>query len=73
VIYGVAGAARGTLDLSMLTAAQGFVLRGDAAGDFAGFSVASAGDLNGDGIDDLIVGAHGGDDGGNYAGDAYVI
>jgi len=73
VIYGQAGATRGTLDLSTLTAAQGFVIQGDAAGDQAGRSVSGAGDVNGDGIDDLIVGAPLGDDGGFDAGEAYVI
>ena len=73
VIYGQAGATRVTLDLSTLTAAQGFIIQGDAAGDLAGRSVAGAGDVNGDGIDDLIVGAPFGDDGGTDAGEAYVI
>ncbi len=73
VVYGVAGSTRGTLDLTGLTAAQGFIIQGDAAGDQAGFSVSAAGDVNGDGIDDLIVGAPYGDNGGNYAGEAYVI
>ena len=39
----------------------------------AGFSVSSAGDVNGDGFDDLIVGAPCGDDGGTDAGEAYVV
>ncbi len=73
VIYGQAGVTRGTLDLSTLTATQGFIIQGDAAFDNAGQSVSSAGDVNGDGIDDLIVGAHNGDDGGDSAGEAYVI
>ena len=36
-------------------------------------SVSSAGDVNGDGFDDLIVGAPNGDDGGTNAGEAYVV
>jgi Ca2+-binding RTX toxin-like protein len=73
VIYGVAGTARGTVDLTGLTAAQGFIIQGDETQDIAGRGVSSAGDVNGDGIDDVIVGARGGDDGGSYAGEAYVI
>ena len=42
------------------------------ADDRAGGSVSSAGDVNGDGFDDLIVGAPFGDDGGLDAGEAYV-
>jgi Ca2+-binding RTX toxin-like protein len=73
VIYGQAGSSRGLLDLSTLSPSQGFIIQGDAAGDFAGYSVSAAGDVNGDGIDDLIVGAHYGDDGGTNAGEAYVV
>ncbi len=64
---------RGPLDLTGLTAADGFIIIGDAAGDFAGISVSDAGDVNGDGIYDLIVGAYSGDDGGTDAGEAYVV
>ena len=34
------------------------ILNGQSAGDEFGASVASAGDFNGDGLDDVIVGAH---------------
>ena len=37
--------------------AGGFVINGQFTGEHSGFSVASAGDVNGDGLDDLIVGA----------------
>ncbi len=47
-------------------------LSGAAAGDFFGLSVAPAGDVNGDGYDDVIVGAPGSDAGGMDAGRAYV-
>ncbi len=71
VIYG--GATGTNIDLSTLTSEQGFIIQGDSSGDDAGTSVSSAGDVNGDGFDDLIVGAPSGDDGGVSAGEAYVI
>src|SRR5262249_49923597 len=51
-----------------------FRIDGAAVGDQAGYSVASAGDFNGDGFGDLIIGAPGADpDGNTDAGSAYVI
>ncbi|MCB9992109.1 MAG: FG-GAP repeat protein [Hyphomicrobiaceae bacterium] len=66
-------AAFGTIDLSTLDPADGFVIQGDAAGDIMPSSVSAAGDVNGDGVGDLIVGTWHGDDGGTDAGEAYVI
>ncbi|TQV79645.1 integrin alpha [Denitrobaculum tricleocarpae] len=72
VIFGTADGV-GDIDLSSLAPEDGFIIQGDAAGDAAGRSVSSAGDVNGDGFDDLIVGAVSGDDGGYNAGEAYVV
>jgi hypothetical protein len=64
----------GTIDLDAIAAGTGgYKLAGDAAGDYAGRSVSSAGDINGDGFADLIVGADGHDTGGLNAGAAYVV
>ncbi|SHE22346.1 Flagellar hook-length control protein FliK [Bathymodiolus brooksi thiotrophic gill symbiont] len=53
---------------------QGFVINGKNAGDWSGTSVSTAGDVNGDGLDDLIVGAHNADlSGKTDAGKSYVI
>jgi hypothetical protein len=47
---------------------------GEAAGDMLGSSAASAGDVNGDGVPDIIVGAPGADPGGRKdAGSAFVF
>ena len=61
-------------DLATLTPAQGFKILGVAGGDNAGCSVSIAGDVNGDGIDDLIIGANAADPGDRYnAGQAYLV
>ncbi|GLQ23912.1 hypothetical protein GCM10007853_17860 [Algimonas ampicilliniresistens] len=67
------GSGRQVIDLTSLTVLQGFIIQGDTIGDRTGFSVSSAGDVNGDGFDDLIIGARWGDDGGDFAGEAYVV
>ena len=52
------------LDLSDISTAEGITIQGDKGGDRAGGSVSSAGDVNGDGFEDLIVGARAGDQAG---------
>jgi Ca2+-binding RTX toxin-like protein len=77
VIFGKASGFGAAVDLGTVAAgAGGFVIHGQDVGDQSGFSVASAGDINGDGFGDLIIGAYGGDAAGNskaVAGDSYVI
>jgi len=51
----------------------GFVINGAAVEDRSGFSVSSAGDVNNDGFDDLIVGAFGADPNGSNSGASYVV
>lgn len=75
----------GTFDLSALNSSNpgspaGLIINGiDPAliaggGDFSGASVSPAGDFNHDGVDDLIIGARGGDPNGTFsAGEAYVV
>ena len=55
------------IDLGDLDGTTGFRLNG-VEYDQSGISVASAGDVNGDGYDDLIVGARGADPNGHYSG-----
>ncbi|NJM75256.1 MAG: hypothetical protein HC852_05060 [Acaryochloridaceae cyanobacterium RU_4_10] len=58
VIFGQQGSGRETpLNLANFTGNMGFVLSGLAAGDGLGWSVSGAGDLNADGVDDLLIGA----------------
>jgi len=61
------------IELSSLDGTNGFAIRGIAASDESGWSVSGAGDVNGDGIDDLIVGAPKADRDGATSGQSYVI
>lgn len=53
--------------------AGGVVLNGEAMSDSAGYSVSSAGDVNGDGMQDLIIGANGADPNGAESGRSDVV
>jgi Ca2+-binding RTX toxin-like protein len=73
--YAVFGKSDGTaVELSDVAAGiGGFVINGVGAYDGAGISVSSAGDVNGDGLDDLIVGAEGDDPNGGDSGASFVV
>ena len=68
-VYLVYGPVAGTLDL----ANADVKLTGEAEGDGAGFRVGGAGDVDGDGLDDVLVGAWFNAEGGTSAGATYLI
>jgi hypothetical protein len=59
------------MDFSLSDADASFL--GEHANDVSGWPVASAGDVNGDGLDDFLIGARFNEDGGNDAGQTYLI
>jgi Ca2+-binding RTX toxin-like protein len=73
VVFGAAGGFGANLNLSALNGTNGFQISGEAAGDVSGRSVSGAGDVNGDGFADLIVGAYGADPNGSFSGASYVL
>ena len=65
-----------TIDLASLNGTNGFRIDGIDAEDELGWSVASAGDVNGDSLDDLIIGAYradGEDNSSGGSGESYVV
>ncbi|BBK31414.1 FG-GAP repeat protein [Stella humosa] len=73
VVFGNTAGFAASLDLSSLDGNNGFRINGASAGDLSGTAVAAAGDFNGDGIDDLIVGAFAADPNGDRSGGSYVV
>ncbi|MBE9037623.1 cadherin-like domain-containing protein [aff. Roholtiella sp. LEGE 12411] len=66
--------ANSVLNLSDLNGSNGFVINGINRDDLSGFSVSNAGDINGDGFDDLIIGAYrASPNGQDSAGSSYVV
>lgn len=71
VIFGKSTPFAASIDLWMLDGSDGFVLNGVAPGDGAGSAVSGVGDVNADGVDDLLIGAFGED--ATIGGAAYVV
>ena len=73
VVFGSNQGLPSPLNLSGLDGSNGFVITGSSAYDNSGFSVSAAGDINGDGIDDLVIGAPGSSPDEAYSGTSYVV
>ncbi|MDQ3559899.1 MAG: VCBS repeat-containing protein [Pseudomonadota bacterium] len=73
VVLGNSGGFSSDFDVEELNGRNGFTLSGEAAGDYSGYSAASAGDVNGDGFDDVIVAAQRADPNGTSSGASYVV
>jgi Ca2+-binding RTX toxin-like protein len=74
VVFGKAGGFAAVIDLGSLDGDSGFRVEGAADSDFLGLSVAAAGDVNGDGFDDLSAGARYADNNAlNLSGSTYII
>ncbi|MDJ0655576.1 MAG: FG-GAP-like repeat-containing protein [Xanthomonadales bacterium] len=68
VLFG--GVEPAVYEITELLGENGFLISGAVTGDFAGTSVSGAGDVNGDGLDDVIIGLPGAR---AEIGDAYVV
>jgi Ca2+-binding RTX toxin-like protein len=73
LVFGTAEGTQVSLELATLDGTNGFTLNGVAALDQTGSAVSGAGDVNGDGFDDLLIGAHFADPNGSKSGASYVV
>jgi Ca2+-binding RTX toxin-like protein len=73
LVFGKASGFSANLQLSALDGTDGLRISGEAASDHAGRSVSAAGDVNGDGFDDLLIGAPDADPNGGASGASYVL
>lgn len=74
VVFGKLGGFSANFELSKLDGTNGFAIKGIAENNGTGWSVSGAGDINGDGIDDVIIGARFADPNGLIdAGSSYVV
>src|SRR5262249_47021230 len=70
VLFGKASGFTASFDVTTLDGDKGFKLTGEHDNDRIGWSVASAGDINGDGFSDMIIGSQYPN---SRAGESYVV
>jgi len=73
VLFGRRGQVAADIQLAALNGANGFQINGVDADDLSGFAVSNAGDINGDRIDDLLIGAYGANPNTFLVGQSYVV
>lgn len=73
VVFGSNSAFSSTINLSSLNGTNGFVINGIVENDHSGRSTSAAGDINADGINDIIIGAELADTNGTDSGASYVV
>ncbi|MEO1523768.1 MAG: integrin alpha, partial [Cyanobacteria bacterium J06633_2] len=73
VVFGSSLGFNSTFELSSLNGSNGFIINGINPDEESGFSVSGGGDINGDGVKDLIIGAPESDANGTLTGESYVV
>jgi hypothetical protein len=73
VIFGSKSGFTTPFNLTDLNGNNGFVINGINGGDYSGYSVSRAGDVNNDGVADIIIGAPVAPDENSMTGQSYVI
>ena len=68
-----AGIRPNPFNLGFLNSSTGFAINGVGPDDFSGSFVRRAGDVNGDGIDDILVAAAGASPNGINSGSTYIV
>ena len=74
VIFGGPDLPAAEVSLDSIAQGQGgFAIDGEHAGDTLGMAIGPAGDIDGDGLDDIVIGAPGANNGGSRSGSVYVV